>query len=106
METSKEQDEEAHAFLDRTSRPTRGKRMNKLLDEEIEEDELFWNQEALKDVLFSLSLSLSLSLNFVSNIVNLEINHVIYVICRKRMMLIMKKSKRLLMSLIVTSMKM
>ena len=102
METSKEQEEEAHAFLDRTSRPTRGKRMNKLLDEEIEEDELFWNQEALKDVLFSLSLSL----NFVSNIVNLEINHVIYVICRKRMMLIMKKSKRLLMSLIVTSMKM
>ena len=76
--------------------------MNKLLDEEIEEDELFWNQEALKDVLFSLSLSL----NFVSNIVNLEMNHVIYVICRKRMMLIMKKSKRLLMSLIVTSMKM
>ena len=59
METSKEQEEEAHAFLDRTSRPTRGKRMNKLLDEEIEEDELFWNQEALKDVLFSLSLSLS-----------------------------------------------
>lgn len=49
METSKEQEEEAHAFLDRTSRPTRGKRMNKLLDEEIEEDELFWNQEALKD---------------------------------------------------------
>ena len=58
METSKEQEEEAHAFLDRTSRPTRGKRMNKLLDEEIEEDELFWNQEALKDVLFSLSLSI------------------------------------------------
>ena len=106
METSKEQEEEAHAFLDRTSRPTRGKRMNKLLDEEIEEDELFWNQEALKDVLFSPSLSLSLSHNFVSNVVNLEINHVIYVIFRKRMMLIMKKSKRLLMSLIVTSMKM
>ena len=63
METSKEQEEEAHAFLDRTSRPTRGKRMNKLLDEEIEEDELFWNQEALKDVLFSPSLSLSLSLS-------------------------------------------
>ena len=74
--------------------------MNKLLDEEIEEDELFWNQEALKDVLPSLSV------DFVSNIVNLEINHVIYVICRKRMMLIMKKSKRLLMSLIVTLMKM
>lgn len=62
METSTEQDqeqeqEEAHVFLDRTSRPTRGKRMTKLLDDEIEEDELFWNQEALKDVLFSLSLN-------------------------------------------------
>lgn len=32
--------------------------MNKLLDEEAEEDEAFWNQEALKDVsklLFSLN---------------------------------------------------
>uniref|UniRef100_A0A2N9GLG4 Vps72/YL1 C-terminal domain-containing protein n=1 Tax=Fagus sylvatica TaxID=28930 RepID=A0A2N9GLG4_FAGSY len=48
METSKEE-EASLAFLDRTSRPTRGKRMTKLLDEEIEEDELFWNQEALKD---------------------------------------------------------
>ncbi|KAM5557868.1 SWR1 complex subunit 2 [Rosa sericea] len=37
------------AFLDRTSRATRGKRMTKLLDEELEEDETFWNQEALKD---------------------------------------------------------
>ncbi|WCJ42632.1 sequence-specific DNA binding transcription factors DNA binding DNA binding [Euphorbia peplus] len=36
-------------FLDRSSRPTRGKRMNKLLDEEIEEDDMFWNQEALKE---------------------------------------------------------
>ncbi|CAN6564614.1 unnamed protein product [Malus baccata var. baccata] len=36
-------------FLDRTSRATRGKRMTKLLDEEIEEDEMFWNQEALKE---------------------------------------------------------
>lgn len=36
-------------FLDRTSRATRGKRMTKLLDEEIEEDELFWNQDALKE---------------------------------------------------------
>ncbi|CAB4271713.1 unnamed protein product [Prunus armeniaca] len=36
-------------ILDRTSRATRGKRMNKLLDEEIEEDEMFWNQEALKE---------------------------------------------------------
>ncbi|XP_059651612.1 SWR1 complex subunit 2 [Cornus florida] len=46
METSKEDD---HFFLDRTSRATRGKRMTKLLDDEIEEDEMFWNQEALKE---------------------------------------------------------
>uniref|UniRef100_A0A7N0UGN1 Vps72/YL1 C-terminal domain-containing protein n=1 Tax=Kalanchoe fedtschenkoi TaxID=63787 RepID=A0A7N0UGN1_KALFE len=46
MENSKE---EEPVFLDRASRGTRGKRMTKLLDEEIEEDELFWNQEALKD---------------------------------------------------------
>ncbi|XP_051133434.1 SWR1 complex subunit 2 [Andrographis paniculata] len=45
------QDEEAQlqVFLDRTSRATRGKRMTKLLDEEIEEDNNFWNQEALKE---------------------------------------------------------
>ncbi|KAK4487830.1 hypothetical protein RD792_003566, partial [Penstemon davidsonii] len=36
-------------FLDRVSRATRGKRMTKLLDDEIEEDEVFWNQDALKD---------------------------------------------------------
>lgn len=48
METSKES--EARVFLDRTSRPTRGKRMTKLLDDEVEEDELFWNQDALKEV--------------------------------------------------------
>ncbi|XP_028800429.1 SWR1 complex subunit 2 isoform X2 [Neltuma alba] len=41
--------DEATLFLDRTSRITRGKRMTKLLDEEIEEDELFWNQDALKE---------------------------------------------------------
>ncbi|ESW30830.1 hypothetical protein PHAVU_002G186100 [Phaseolus vulgaris] len=35
--------------LDRASRATRGKRLTKLLDDEIQEDELFWNQEALKD---------------------------------------------------------
>ncbi|XP_060184625.1 SWR1 complex subunit 2 isoform X1 [Lycium barbarum] len=46
MENSKE---ENVAFLDRTSRATRGKRMTRLLDDELEEDELFWNQEALKD---------------------------------------------------------
>ncbi|KAG2699154.1 hypothetical protein I3760_07G179500 [Carya illinoinensis] len=47
METSK--DPEAPIFLDRGSRATRGKRMTKLLDDEVEEDELFWNQEALKE---------------------------------------------------------
>ncbi|XP_041018106.1 SWR1 complex subunit 2 isoform X1 [Juglans microcarpa x Juglans regia] len=47
METSK--DSEAPIFLDRGSRATRGKRMTRLLDEEVEEDELFWNQDALKD---------------------------------------------------------
>ncbi|XXG76928.1 hypothetical protein AAC387_Pa08g1187 [Persea americana] len=36
-------------FLDRSSRLTRGKRMTKLLDEEVEEDEQFWNQDALKE---------------------------------------------------------
>ncbi|XP_057544805.1 SWR1 complex subunit 2 isoform X1 [Amaranthus tricolor] len=41
--------EEPIVFLDRTSRATRGKRMNKFLDEEIEEDEAFWNQDALQD---------------------------------------------------------
>ncbi|XP_056692663.1 SWR1 complex subunit 2 isoform X2 [Spinacia oleracea] len=39
--------EEQPSFLDRTSRATRGKRMNKLLDDEVEEDEAFWNQDAL-----------------------------------------------------------
>ncbi|KAL5705955.1 hypothetical protein ACHQM5_024177 [Ranunculus cassubicifolius] len=42
-------DEEIPLSLDRTSRKTRGKRMTKLLDEDLEEDELFWNQEALKE---------------------------------------------------------
>ncbi|KAF4349732.1 hypothetical protein CsatB_001433 [Cannabis sativa] len=46
MDDSKE---DTPVFLDRTSRPTRGKRMTKLLDDEVEVDELFWNQEALKD---------------------------------------------------------
>ncbi|KAL3834024.1 hypothetical protein ACJIZ3_008760 [Penstemon smallii] len=44
MDSNKE-----HVFLDRVSRATRGKRMTKLLDDEIEEDEVFWNQDALKD---------------------------------------------------------
>lgn len=52
METSGK--DESPIFLDRTSRATRGKRMTKLLGEEIEEDELFWNQDALKEVLFLL----------------------------------------------------
>ncbi|XP_021298318.1 SWR1 complex subunit 2 isoform X2 [Herrania umbratica] len=47
METGKE--EETHVFLDPASRTTKGKRMTKLLDEEAEEDELFWNQEAFKE---------------------------------------------------------
>ncbi|KAI3832605.1 hypothetical protein MKW98_002151 [Papaver atlanticum] len=46
METSKE---DGLNLLERASRATRGKRMTKLLDEELEEDELFWNQDALKE---------------------------------------------------------
>ncbi|XP_058109729.1 SWR1 complex subunit 2 isoform X2 [Magnolia sinica] len=41
--------EEVSMFLNRSSRITRGKRMTKLLDEEVEEDEVFWNQDALKE---------------------------------------------------------
>ncbi|KAK4749672.1 hypothetical protein SAY87_027121 [Trapa incisa] len=40
---------DAPVLLDRSSRATRGKRMSKLLDDEIEQDELFWNQDALKE---------------------------------------------------------
>ncbi|XP_031741695.1 SWR1 complex subunit 2 isoform X2 [Cucumis sativus] len=47
MDSSKEED--VPVFLDRSSRMTRGKRMTKLLDEEAEEDELFWNQDALRE---------------------------------------------------------
>ncbi|XP_050213551.1 SWR1 complex subunit 2 isoform X1 [Mercurialis annua] len=50
MEISNQEEEEKAApivFLDRASRQTRGKRMTKLLDEENEEDDLFWNQDAL-----------------------------------------------------------
>jgi vacuolar protein sorting-associated protein 72 len=46
METEKE---EQHVFLDRASRATRGKRMTKLVDDEAEEDDQFWNQDALKE---------------------------------------------------------
>nr|GMD01947.1 SWR1 complex subunit 2 [Ipomoea batatas] len=49
MESSNGDKQAATVFLDRASRATRGKRMTKLLDEEIEEDEVFWNQDALKD---------------------------------------------------------
>ncbi|KAL1549700.1 SWR1 complex subunit 2 isoform X1 [Salvia divinorum] len=38
-----------HVFLNRASRASRGRRMTKLLDDEVEEDELFWNQDALKE---------------------------------------------------------
>lgn len=44
-----ESDKEDVVFLDRASRATRGRRMTKLVDEEIEEDDEFWNQDALKD---------------------------------------------------------
>lgn len=47
MDSSKEEDHPG--FLDRTSRATRGRRISKLLDDEIEEDEAFWNQDALKE---------------------------------------------------------
>ncbi|KAF8396382.1 hypothetical protein HHK36_017999 [Tetracentron sinense] len=41
--------EEEPVILERSSRITRGKRMTKLLDDEVEEDEQFWNQDALKE---------------------------------------------------------
>ncbi|XP_024971315.1 SWR1 complex subunit 2 [Cynara cardunculus var. scolymus] len=44
-----ESDKEDVVFLDRASRATRGKRMSKLVDEEVEEDDEFWNQDALKE---------------------------------------------------------
>ncbi|KAL9429475.1 hypothetical protein AB3S75_031312 [Citrus x aurantiifolia] len=49
METGTSSKADAPVFLDRSSRVTRGKRMNKLLDDENEEDEAFWNQDALKE---------------------------------------------------------
>ncbi|GJN12681.1 hypothetical protein PR202_ga30981 [Eleusine coracana subsp. coracana] len=42
-------DDEEPVLLDRASRITRGKRITKLLEDEIEQDEVFWNQDALKD---------------------------------------------------------
>nr|XP_010943789.1 SWR1 complex subunit 2 isoform X2 [Elaeis guineensis] len=41
--------EEDSVLLERSARLTRGQRMTKLLDEEIEQDELFWNQDALME---------------------------------------------------------
>lgn len=49
MEKSGEGETAAPVILDRKSRATRGKRLTKLLDDELEQDEVFWNQEALKD---------------------------------------------------------
>ncbi|XP_057778740.1 SWR1 complex subunit 2 [Salvia miltiorrhiza] len=48
MDAGKEEAQQ-HVFLNRASRASRGKRMTKLLDDEAEEDELFWNQDALKE---------------------------------------------------------
>ncbi|KAJ0079262.1 hypothetical protein Patl1_24287 [Pistacia atlantica] len=50
------------AFLDRASRATRGKRMTKLHDDEIEEDELLWNQDALKRRSFQEAHALKMAL--------------------------------------------
>ncbi|KAJ0967954.1 hypothetical protein J5N97_024871 [Dioscorea zingiberensis] len=44
-----EQPAEAAVLLDPSSRMTRGKRMTKLVVDELEEDELFWNQDAFKE---------------------------------------------------------
>lgn len=51
MDTSNKngEEEEIPISMDRSSRKTRGKRMTKLLDDELEEDDNFWNQEALKE---------------------------------------------------------
>lgn len=37
------------AIIDRTTRATRGKRMSRLLDEELENDEQFWGQDAFRE---------------------------------------------------------
>lgn len=44
--------------------------MTKLLDEELEQDEMFWNQEALKDV--SLFSFLSPTFNLLSFLFSLN----------------------------------
>ncbi|KAJ0078531.1 hypothetical protein Patl1_24307 [Pistacia atlantica] len=48
MEETSNKEDAPVAFLDRASLATRGKRTTKLHDGEIEEDELLWNQDALK----------------------------------------------------------
>eukprot|EP01018_Ginkgo_biloba_P038064 Gb_36856 [translate_table: standard] len=40
---------DAPGLLDRSTRATRGKRMSKLLDDELEGDEEFWGQDAFKE---------------------------------------------------------
>ncbi|XP_006659017.1 SWR1 complex subunit 2 [Oryza brachyantha] len=42
-------DDEPLVLLDRASRATRGKRITKLLEDEAEQDDVFWNQDALKE---------------------------------------------------------
>ncbi|KMZ60298.1 SWR1 complex subunit 2 [Zostera marina] len=44
-----EEHTEEPVLLDRSSRKTRGKRIKNLIDEEIEQDDQFWNQDALKE---------------------------------------------------------
>ncbi|GAU13774.1 hypothetical protein TSUD_82830 [Trifolium subterraneum] len=46
---SGEDERAALLLLDRASRATRGKRLSKLLDDEVQQDELFWGQDALKE---------------------------------------------------------
>jgi vacuolar protein sorting-associated protein 72 len=46
---SGENEKTALLLLDRKSRATRGKRLSKLLDDEVQQDELFWSQDALKE---------------------------------------------------------
>ncbi|KAL5222237.1 hypothetical protein ABZP36_026950 [Zizania latifolia] len=41
--------DEEPPVLDRAARATRGKRITKLLEDDVEQDEVFWNQDALKE---------------------------------------------------------
>lgn len=49
MEKSGEEGTTSVVLMDRASRATRGKRLTKLLDDDLEQDELFWSQDALKE---------------------------------------------------------